>query len=244
MESKQSDKFLMVKAQQAKQLEAKAHILGTKFMSLTSRKKGKKGKKGGGLGAQPPELNAQVSCNFKGYYYTAGVTNAACTRATIAGAMGAHATSATTLISQPTSFKIKRITVWSSSVAGNTNDSFVYWAASTGEQALIKDDVKIKPVVGGTVPAGPMTFTPPKGSYASMWQRVNAASSPSETIFQVTMGSGSVLLLEAEFTLGASIEALLSPGAALGLTTGSYYRYSLDTTSTGNVVKSFIASAF
>jgi len=233
-----------VKAQQAKQLEAKAHIIGNKFLSLTSRKKGKKGKGGGMNGSQPPEIDAQVNCKFRGYFYSGGVTNANCTRATIGGALGSHATGTTTLVAQATSFRIKRITIWTASVAGNTNDSFVFWAASTGEQALVKDDVKIKPVVGGTVPAGPMTFSPPKGSYASMWQRVNTSASPGETIFQVTMGAGSVLLLEADFTLGGSIEALQSPGAAVGLTAGMYYRYSLDTTSSGNVVKSFIASAF
>lgn len=194
--------------------------------------------------SQPPEITCEVQCRFKGYFYCAGVTAASCTRATIAGALGSTCITATTLVAQATSFKIRRILIWSASVSSTINESFISWSFGTAEQALVKDDQKVRPVVGGTVPNGASIWKPPKGSYAAMWQRCNVGASPSETLFQITVGNGSVVLLEADFTLGSAIQALVSPGAALGLTSGNYYRYSLDTTASGNVVKSLVASAF
>jgi len=219
------------------------------FGVLTTRNRASRGKsvrvKGRSRGLmEPPEISTEVQCKFRGYFGSAGVTNGACTRATIAGALGIVAQSSTTCVAIATSFRIRRITIWSSSVAGTVNDSFVSWATSTGEQALIKDDQKIKPVVGGTVPPGPMVFSPPKGSYAAMWQRANSTASPSEVLMNITMGGGTILLLEADFTMGSAIQALVSAGAVIGLTAGMYYRYSLDTTGTGNVIKSLVASAF
>lgn len=113
--------------------------------------------------------------------------------------------------------------------------------SSTAEQALQKDEDVLQPLPSGSTMPLSAVFRPPPQSYSGMWQLIGANSS--DVLFYVTAPGGSILLLDVEATGPTTSEALPSPGAVVSLTTGTYYRYSLDL-SGSNVIKAMVASAF
>lgn len=193
----------------------------------------------------PPMIHSEVQSLFRGYYQvTSTASQDTCTRQSVAGAMGIVATGVTSAVCIHTSFRIRKIIAWpaSSNGTGLTAEVFsLRWnTGGTAEQALQKDEDSLQPIPPGTVTKS-LVFVPPKGSYAAMWQLTN--SNPSDVLFQVTGPVGSIILLECDITQGTLLGGLQSPGAVVGLTSGAYYRYSLDA-SGANTIKALTASAF
>jgi len=194
----------------------------------------------------PPSLDAEVSFKFSGLFFAnSAAATIIVSRQSLAAAMGFVAQSATTGACIATSYRIKALTYWTplSAAGGGALAQTVEWiVGGTAEQGLQKDHAKVQVIVPGqSLPSG-VRLVPPKGTYAAMWQ--SAASNPTDQILQLNANSGTVFQLDCECTMSSAAVALPSIGSVTGLTAGRYYRYSLDTTASGNIIHSAVASAF
>ncbi len=108
----------------------------------------------------------------------------------------------------------------------------------------MEDVSKIAPLPQGYLIPRSMTFVPPKGSIHSMWQQVATNSSDVFMRFVCSSQGDYIVLLEADVTLPTGQFSTTSPGAFTGASTGVQYRYSLDNTTSGNVLHSLVNSIF
>ncbi len=193
----------------------------------------------------PPSIEESPTVQFKGYFYaSSGVTAALATRASLTGCAGLITDGTTTGFCIHSSFRIVRLTVWLPGTGTGAEQVNLNWGTSsaTAEQALQKDEGKVRANPANITVSGALVFQPPAKSFASMWQL--SGSNSTDIMFDISLPQGAVVLLEMELTEPTGNTALVRPGSMLGLTTGTYYRYSIDTTTSGNVIRSLTASAF
>jgi hypothetical protein len=118
--------------------------------------------------------------------------------ANIAGAIGGIVTVVNSQArSFCSSFRVKKITIWPSSVSVATPCE-VLWFEDLSN--FSKDDAHSRVVPGGITITTPSVFVPPKNGTMSWWMiPVNLSAT---TVFLLTCGDESVIDLEVEWTLG------------------------------------------
>ncbi len=211
----------------------------------TARKAGKAKGSTVGNSLLPPEVKEPMEYRFRGYFFMSTAQTSACTRQSLGAALGFVALTSTTGVMITTSFRIRRIRVWPTE---NDLTTRVVWADASGtaEGALTKDENSIRPTVQGTTVPQCLEFKPPKGSIHAMWQ--TPAVNGTDTLLNLSTGGNALILFEADvvqvWNNATSGLAPASVGAFTGATAGHYYRYSLDNTTSGNVIKSLTASVF
>jgi hypothetical protein len=145
----------------------------------------------------------------------------------ILAALGSVVTvSAVTARSVFTSFKLKRIQIWSPATLAGETISEVLWATKGNN---VRDDVKVNSTVG-TANAGAYVARPPAKSFSSMWWD---SSDLTAQIFEIVCPTGSIVDLTLIGSLANSIAqpgtfAIASAGAI-----GQYFNAALDQFSAG-----------
>lgn len=104
----------------------------------------------------------------------------------------------TTMVPIASTFKINAIHVWPAPSGSNPDSADLYWSPSLSPYT--RDDEKISVLPTNVSVTTPFTFRPPKGSLAEFWQGGQAS-----TIFNIMCAVGSVVYVDADYTITNSI---------------------------------------
>ncbi len=151
--------------------------------------------------ALPPPLEASPTyyARFR-FMANASAAGYAITVLNMAGIFGVVTTSANTTHPVVSSFKIKRVTIWSPTTTGAVQCEWVWNMSASGHD---KDSQKITSVPTGVTLTRPLVTVPPVNSIAAFWTNFNTSGSSS--VAAVTAQSGAVIDIEADFTLSTGL---------------------------------------
>ncbi len=140
--------------------------------------------------------------------------------AMVAGAFGTVLNS--TVVSVASSYRINHIRAWPA--AGGDVD-IEWYSTGSAEQALNKDVAKQRTLPTGITVSGCMSFVPPPGSYASMWQTANINATDNLAVISAT--AGSVIEVSISWTNWMHGSGVSQTGYT-AVTVGSFYKPYLD----------------
>jgi hypothetical protein len=133
------------------------------------------------------------------------------------------------------SFRIRKVTIWTSAGTSTAFNASVVWTLATGNQ--MKDDEVETSVPEGISVTRSLVSSPPKGSLAAMWQ-----VSSSNTLFTVQCNAGSILDLDVDYTISNQFVSG-SQAVATGVLGNIYYFY-LDGNTSHTLVPVGLPSTF
>jgi len=178
----------------------------------------------------PPQI--EITPNVRHVYrFVSNNANAvSVTNQDILGAIGGICTVANSTVRLwATSFKLNSVKMWPSA---NTTTTPTYTDISWGAGAYgSKDSELLKAVPGGCSVTGLVTFTPPKGSFATNW--ISNTISGNYIIMSLQCSVGSILDVDLSFTLCNQV-APANSSIATG-TLGSIYYLFLDGSTTHQI---------
>jgi len=155
------------------------------------------------------------------FYANATATNVNVTVGTLLGAMGGIGTIAnSTVASMCSTVRVHRVTIWPPvATTGATNAEVVWFTEGSN---FVKDESKESSLPSGITLERPAVCRPPAHSLASFWVTSAAAAG---VVFQITCGTGSIVDVLLEGTLGNNIGNLAVAGyAAVSLNVITYGR--------------------
>jgi len=192
-----------------------------KSKSGKREKKRSPGPKGDGKFSLPPLLDVTPHYNTVRRYFTAaGTSSQVITPTNILTSLGAIGTVVnSTVAAFHSSFRLRRIRVWGGLQASGAESVSVSWSSALSSTVQDTEKVVAYPE-GGGIP-GAMTFSPPKGSLAELWQGANTNG-----ILRISLSPGSIVDVHLSVTLGNT----LTPPSATVTTAavGSLYYLPLD----------------
>jgi hypothetical protein len=217
-----ASKFVIVKPQSAfprkkvnleDRKETKLGLSPTALPSL--RRAGRKGSPGLSL---PPEIQVTPMVRnhtFRFYANSSGTYSITATE--VIGALGTVCT-VTNATVRPfaSSFKIKKVSLWSDATSSEQNAS-ITWALATGSQQV--DAEKNRAIPAGVSVTGVVSEVPPKGTLCALWQVAS-----SNSIFLISANTGSVIDLTVDYTLSNQIVSN-TMSVATGVLGSIYYLY-------------------
>jgi hypothetical protein len=180
---------------------------------IIARQKGffRNGKGQGGMDL-PPQLSLVPTLTHIFRFQSTNSSLTLIAAGNVLGALGAIGTSALTVATVASSFRIKSLKIWPA--AGGT--CFVEWAAATG---YTRDQVKDASLPSGITVSKSLTFNPPRASFAALW--TNEAI-PTTNLMNIFAPTGSILDLNVEYTINGVFTPLVITVASAVLN-GMYY---------------------
>jgi hypothetical protein len=183
-------------------------------------KKGRKTGKSLGDMDLPPTIECTPLVRKHTFRFVATSTNGAAgvSAADVIGTLGTvcHITNSSV---RPfcSSFRIKKVSLWSDANNSSDQNCSVSWALATGNQA--RDTESNRSLPAGVSVSGKVVSRPPRGTLASLWQAASSAN-----LMFIGSNSGSVLDLDVEYTISNQIISAVQT-VATGVLGQIYYLY-------------------
>jgi len=187
----------------------------------------------------PPMINSVVKLRhtFR-YAASAAVTATNVTANFVFGAIGGICTVAnTTVTCWANSFRIRKMTVWAGASTTNDDVDVIFTDTSTD---YFEDREMLVDIPAGITVERALVFTPPKTSICNFWV---ASSLATNTVMTLTVGSGSIVDMDVEFTLGSGNLTNKTQTVATGVLGTTYY-LALDGTTNHKLVPRGVQTTF
>jgi len=157
-------------------------------------------KKGQGTPVLPPRLEIVNTVDaILRFTWSNSAASVAITRKNIFGAIGGIVTVANTTVALlASSFRLRKITIWSTVGSSTLFDVII---TSGAEQALSKDSVKNSDLPVGTTTLKPIVWAPKRSTYLANWQ---SFSDSTDQLFSLTGASGGVIDVHLTYTIAGS----------------------------------------
>jgi len=159
-----------------------------KALSMKSKK---------GSSSLPPTLQVTPCVNHTFRFANPTAASVTISVGNIAGALGGICTVVNSKVTMvATSFKIRKITVWSSASSSAASNVVLDWAAGSDNQ--VPDESKIRSIPEGITETGALVFMPPKNSLAGFWIIVTAGV-VADGVFSLALPAGSIVDLLVDY---------------------------------------------
>jgi hypothetical protein len=185
---------------------------------------GTKGK-GGTAMSLPPNITYAPTIKHKWRFSPSSATASSCTASNLMFVAGGIASSATSVYSLSSSFRIHSIEIWPSASSTTFEDCNVQWQSPIA--AVERDSRQGRDVPEGMSVTGKFRTTPPKGSLAGNW-----CTGGSVGIFLIAAPVGSIVDVVMEHTLSNALSNYVGVGS--GMTIGDVYYGGLDSVGAPN----------